>query len=92
MAIPVTAEHPCTALAFVNFILDPSNGGELTNYNFYASPNLASQEGGFIWEEILEDPSIYPPPEMLTDGSLEFFADLGDFAINYADAYAAAKS
>jgi hypothetical protein len=29
---------------------------------------------------------------MLADGSLEFFADLGDFAINYADAYAAAKS
>ena len=92
MAIPATAEHPCTALTFMNFILDAENGGTLTNYNYYASPNLASIEGGYIWEEILEVPAIFPPEEMLLDGTLEFFADLGDFAINYADAYAAAKS
>ena len=90
MAIPATAEHPCTALAFINFILDAENGATLTNYNYYASPNLASQE--YIWEEILEDPSIYPPAEMLTDGSLEFFSDLGDFTNMYSDAYARAKS
>ncbi len=29
---------------------------------------------------------------MLEDGSLEFFADLGDFNVNYTDAYAEAKS
>jgi spermidine/putrescine-binding protein len=90
MAIPATAEHPCTALAFINFILDAENGATLTNYNYYASPNKASQE--FIWEEILEDPSIYPPAEMLTDGSLEFFSDLGDLTNMYSDAYARAKS
>lgn len=91
MAIPTTVEHPCTALTFINFLLDAENGGELTNYNYYASPNLASQAEGWIWEEILEDPSIYPPAEALTDGSLEFIADVGDFSINYADAFAAAK-
>ncbi len=51
MAIPVTAEHPCTAQTFINFILDPFYGAELTNYNYYASPNAAAEE--FIWEEIL---------------------------------------
>lgn len=90
MAIPVTAEHPCTAHAFINMVLDPFMGAELTHYNYYASPNLASQE--FIYPEILEDPSIYPPQEMLEDGTLEFFADLGDFGVNLSDAYAGAKS
>jgi spermidine/putrescine-binding protein len=88
MAIPTTAEHPCTAQAFINFILDAENGAELTNYNYYASPNAAAEE--MIYEEILEDPSIYPPEDVME--TLEFFEDLGDFATYYADAYAAAKS
>ena len=88
MAIPITAEHPCTAQTFINFILDPFYGAELTNYNYYASPNAAAEE--YIWEEILEWEAIYPPPEVVD--RLEFFADLGDFGNYYADAYSAAKS
>ncbi|MFV2000352.1 MAG: PotD/PotF family extracellular solute-binding protein [Acidimicrobiia bacterium] len=87
MAIPATAEHPCTAQTFLNYMLDAENGGELTNYNYYASPNAAAEE--FIYPEILEDPSIYPVPE--TMAILEFFKDLGDFNIYYADALTAAK-
>lgn len=87
MAVPMTVVHPCTAQTFINFILDAENGGTLTNYNFYASPNAASKE--FIYQEILDDPSIYPPDDVYA--TLEFFADLGDFALNYADAYARAK-
>jgi spermidine/putrescine-binding protein len=88
MAIPSTAEHPCTAHAFINFMLDAENGATLTNYNYYASPNAAAEE--MIYEEILEDPSIYPPEDVME--TLEFFEDLGDFATYYEDAYAAAKS
>ncbi|MFW2339228.1 MAG: ABC transporter substrate-binding protein [Acidimicrobiia bacterium] len=88
MAVPMTAEHPCTAQTFINFILDPFYGGELTNYNYYASPNAAAEE--FIWEEILEWEAIYPPQDVVD--RLEFFADLGDFGNYYADAYSAAKS
>ena len=51
--------HPCTAQAFINFLLDAENGAALTNWNFYASPNAAAEE--FIDAEILEDPAIYPP-------------------------------
>lgn len=88
MAIPSTVEHPCTAHTFINFMLDAENGAELTNYNYYASPNAAAE--AMIYEEILEDPSIYPPEDVMA--TLEFFEDLGDFANYYADAYAAAKS
>lgn len=88
MAIPSTVAHPCTAQTFINYMLDAENGGELTNYNYYASPNAAAQE--FIYPEILEDPSIYPLPETLA--ILEFFEDLGDFGTYYADAFSAAKS
>ena len=87
MAIPTTAEHPCTAHTFINFILDAENGAALTNFNYYASPNLASTE--FIIPEILEDETIYPSDEVLAN--LEFLEDTGDFEINYTDAFAAAK-
>jgi len=87
MAIPTSAEHPCTAQTFINFMLGAEVGAELTNYNYYASPNKAAEE--FIYPEILEDPSIYPLPETME--ILEFFEDLGDFNTYYADAFSAAK-
>jgi len=81
MAIVVDAPHPCTAHAFINFLLDAENGAALTNWNYYASPNGAAE--AFIEAEILEDPAIYP-----TDLSkLEFISDTGDFEINFTDAF-----
>lgn len=90
MSIPTTAESPCTAHAFIDFILDAENGATLTNYNYYGSPNAAAEE--FIYPEILEDPAIYPPQELFDDGSLEFLVDLGDFTANYEEAFTTAKS
>ncbi len=87
MAIPTTAEHPCTAHTFVNFMLEAENGGTLTNFNYYASPNQAAE--AFIYEDILEWDAVYPPPE--TMAILEFFEDLGDFNNYYADAFTKAK-
>lgn len=85
MAIVGDAPHPCTAHAFINFILDAENGAALTNWNYYASPNGAAEE--FIEPDVLEDPAIYP-----TDLSkLEFIRDTGDFEINYSDAFIEAK-
>lgn len=88
MAILADAPHPCTAHTFINFLLDAENGAALTNFNFYASPNAAATE--FIDSEILEDPSIYPPPETLAN--LEFIADTGDFETKYSDYWEQAKS
>ena len=87
MAVPITAEHPCTAHTFINFILDAENGGDLTNYTYYMSPNLAAYE--YIDPEILEDETVFPTAE--TMAKLEFIADVGDFSLNYADAFAQAK-
>jgi spermidine/putrescine-binding protein len=87
MAIPVTAEHPCTALTFMNFILDAENGGDLTNYTYYMSPNLAAHE--YIDPEILSDEMVFPSEE--TMAKLEFIADVGDFSLQYSDAFAQAK-
>ncbi len=87
MAIPVTAEHPCTALTFINFILDAENGGTLTNYTYYMSPNLAAYD--YIDPDILEDETVFPTAE--TMAKLEFIADVGDFSLQYSDAFAQAK-
>lgn len=88
MAVPANADHPCTAHAFINFLLDAENGATLTNWNFYASPNAASEE--FILPEILEDETIYPSEEL--SERLEIITDTGDFEINYTDYFAQAKS
>jgi len=58
MAVVIDAPHPCTAHTFINFILDAENGAALTNWNYYASPNAASEP--LIDPEILEDPIVYP--------------------------------
>jgi spermidine/putrescine-binding protein len=87
MAIPTVAEHPCTAHAFINFILDAERGAQLTNYNYYASPNAAAEE--LILPEVLEDPSIYPPEEVRE--RLEIISDTGDFEINYTDYFVTAR-
>jgi spermidine/putrescine-binding protein len=87
MAIPANAPHPCTAHTFINFILDPVNGAELTNYNWYGSPNAAAEQ--YIWPEILEDPAIYPPPEVME--RLEFIADLGELNAVYEQVFTEAQ-
>jgi spermidine/putrescine-binding protein len=88
MAIPANAEHPCTAHAFINFLLDAENGATLTNWNYYASPNAASEE--FIDPEVLEDEAVYPSDE--TFANLVVIEDTGDFEINYTDFFAQARS
>lgn len=74
MSIPKTAPHPYTAEVFINYILDPEIGAQLTNFNYYGSPNAAAEP--FIEEGVLSDPGIYPPQETLD--KLEFLADLGE--------------
>ena len=88
MAIPTDSEAPCTAHAFIDFLLDAENGAALTNWNYYASPNEAAEE--FILPEILEDETIYPSDELRD--RLEIIADTGDFEINFEDYFAQAKN
>ena len=75
LAIPVDAPNPELAMVFIDYILDAKVGADLTNYIAYASPNKASIESGYIDEEILSDPAIFPPEEQLA--SLFSIIDIG---------------
>ena len=87
MAVLVDAPHPCTAFAFINFLLDAQNGAQLTNFNWYASPNGAAEE--FIDQEVLDNQIIYP--SAATMERLEFIEDTGEFEIEYTDALTRAR-
>ena len=63
MAIPTGAPHPEAAYQWINYILDPKVGAEISNYNSYATPNAASMP--FIDEEALKNPQIYPTPDLM---------------------------
>lgn len=84
MAIPFDADSPCTAHAFINFIMDGSNGAALSNFNYYSTPNAAAIDG--LDEELrdfVNDPSVIPGGV----DSLESIVDTGDFEIEFTDAF-----
>ena len=63
LAIPVDAPNPELAMVFIDYILDPQVGADISNYTAYASPNQAAIDAGLIDEEMLMDSSIYPSDE-----------------------------
>ena len=87
MVVPTTAESPCTAFTFINFILDAENGATLTNWNYYGSPNKAAIDGGLIEQEVVD---FYA--DTFTAPNLEIIQDTGEYEINFTDYLAEAKS
>jgi putrescine transport system substrate-binding protein len=63
MAIPADAPHVAEAHEFINYMMKPEVIAKSTNVVFYANGNKSSQQ--FVSKEILEDPTIYPPEDML---------------------------
>jgi spermidine/putrescine-binding protein len=88
MAIPHNADNVCSAHAMINFLTDAENGATLTNWTFYGSPNAAATP--YIDSEILEDPGIYPPPDVAA--RLELIPHAGDMALLIQDQLTNAKS
>jgi spermidine/putrescine-binding protein len=84
MAIPTVSRAPCTAHAFIDFLLDAENGATLTNWNYYGSPNEAALP--LIDEEVID---FYADT---ATANLEVIEDQGDYEINYTDKLAEAKS
>lgn len=62
-AISARAPNLPAAYAFLDFMLKPENIAKSTNYISYANGNAKS--GPFIHKEILQDPGIYPPPQVM---------------------------
>ncbi len=88
MSIPFDAPHPCTAHTFINWLLGADQGAELTNWNYYATPNEAALD--LVDEDLLD---FLTDDSVLAGGldSVEEIADTGDFEIEYADAFTEAK-
>lgn len=74
LCVPESAPNKYTAEVFINYLLRPEVGAAISNYTWYASPNAAAAE--FIDPEILEEPAIYPPSEVMD--RLEWLQDVGD--------------
>ena len=88
MALPKGAPHPRNAMAFMNYILEPKVGADLTNFVNYGSPNKAADP--YINKDILNNPLIYPPADVLA--KLPFQKDIGDAELAYSDRWTQIKS
>ena len=72
MVIPVNAEHPGTALLFIDFMLDPKNAAQNVSWNGYPMPNHGQDE---TFDELAKgDPNIVVTVDDLEGG--EQFANL----------------
>jgi len=65
LAIPSGAPNAALAHVFLDFVLDPVIGAEISNYTAYGTPNRAAIEAGLIDPDLLDDPGIYPSDETL---------------------------
>lgn len=74
LCIPKSSKNQYTAEVFINYILRPDVAAKITNFTWYASPVAAANE--FIDPEILEEPAIYPPEDVMR--RLEWIEDVGD--------------
>jgi spermidine/putrescine transport system substrate-binding protein len=88
MAVPKGAPHKANAEKFMNYILEPQVGADLTNFVNYGTPNQAALP--YINKEILDNPLINPPASELA--KLPFQKDIGEEEIKYADRWTKVKT
>lgn len=85
LAIPVGAPNPDLAHAFIDYILDPQVGADISNYTAYGSPNQAAIDAGLIDPELQANPGIYPTADV--QDRLFFIVELPEVETNYNDAW-----
>jgi spermidine/putrescine transport system substrate-binding protein len=90
VVIPGRAQDLDLAYRFIDYILDPQIGGQLSTYTRFASPNQASLQGRYVAPEDQADPSIYPPDEVMQ--KLEMIDSVGEATVLYDEAWTAIKS
>jgi spermidine/putrescine-binding protein len=74
LAIPKGAKNRDVAHLFIDFLLRPQISARIVNFLRYPSANEAARRS--ISPEILTDPAIYPPEEILE--KLEWIRDVGE--------------
>lgn len=58
MAIPADAPHPEAAYQFINYVLKAETAASISNYVYYAVPNIAAEP--FLEADVRNNPGIYP--------------------------------
>ena len=87
VCIPANSERQATARHFLNYLMDAQVAAAITNYTYYPSPNVAAEE--YIDPEILNNPGIYPPPDVRA--KLQWLEDIGDAVFIYDEMWTAIK-
>lgn len=90
LTIPVGAPNKTLAEVFIDYILHPQVGADISNYTAYGTPLQAALDMELIDEALLNDPGIYPPEE--TRDRLYFIEDLPEVETDYTDAWDAVKT
>ncbi|MFS8868129.1 spermidine/putrescine ABC transporter substrate-binding protein [Synechococcus sp. H65.1] len=89
MAIPAKAPNPELANRFINFLLEPEIGAQLSNYNRFATPNAAALPK--INPQDRQNPAIYP--DEATFARLRYLKVLSQEELRLVDAvWTAVKS
>ena len=88
VCIPVGAPHPDNAHVFINYVLDAKVNADIANFIHYGTPNAAAKK--YVLKEDLENPAIYPPPEVIAKS--EAIVDVGDNARLYDEAWVAIQA
>jgi spermidine/putrescine transport system substrate-binding protein len=60
LVIPARARNPELAEVFIDYILDPQVGADISNYTAYGTPNQLALDEGLIDEALIINPGIYP--------------------------------
>jgi spermidine/putrescine transport system substrate-binding protein len=87
VCIPANSQRQATALHFMNYLMEPEVAAAITNFTYYPSSNVAAEP--FIDPEILNNPGIYPPPEVRA--KLQWIEDIGDAVFTYDEMWTAIK-
>lgn len=88
MVIPKDAQEPDLAHEFINFMHDPANAAENTDYVYYKCPNQPAY--ALMSEEIRQDPTIFIPEELMKKA--EIIRDLGQDNEKYIRVWDQVKS
>ena len=86
LAIPTGAPNHALAEVFMDYILDPQVGADISNYTAYATPNQAAIDAALVLPEYLNTPTVYPSPEVIAR-SFTTLAVSSDAEQAYGDAW-----
>jgi spermidine/putrescine transport system substrate-binding protein len=87
MVIPTGAPNPALAEVFMDYLYDPQIAAINANWVQYGSPNQTAIDLGLVDQALLDNPGIYPTPEI--DAKLFEVQSLttGDGEILYSDSW-----